>query len=175
MEFTNEILDRAAALAPVIRMLALSDGRGIVRFLGEGEARGENVLTLSATDDDTVKSEYARFRDGHGAPDTVYADGIGAFALVDTTSRTGRLAGKITIVTGGAQGFGKGIAEAMTEEGAYVAIADMNYDGALKTASELDGAIAVRANVSDEQSVAEMVRDTVLRYGGLDVFVNNAG
>ncbi|MBO4769591.1 MAG: SDR family oxidoreductase [Clostridia bacterium] len=175
MEITNEILNKAAALAPVIRMLALGDGRGIVRFLGDVEARGNNVLTLSATDDETVKAEYAAFREKNGVPDSVFAESVGAFKLIDTSSRTGRLAGKITIVTGGAQGFGKGIAEAMTEEGAYVAIADMNYDGALKTASELNGAIAVRANVSDEQSVADMVRDTVLQYGGLDVFVNNAG
>ncbi len=89
--------------------------------------------------------------------------------------RSGRLAGKIAIVTGAAQGFGRGIAEAMAKEGAYVVVADMNYEGALATASTLDGASAVSANVTDEESVKHMVRDTVMAYGGLDVFVNNAG
>ena len=51
----------------------------------------------------------------------------------------------------------------------------MNYDGAKATAAEFPGAIAVKANVSDEQSVKEMIRETVLHFGGLDIFVNNAG
>lgn len=92
-----------------------------------------------------------------------------------------RLSGKISIVTGSAQGFGLGIAEAMAAEGAYVVVADMNYDGAVATAERLSAeygagtAIPVRANVSDEQSVADMIEQTVLAYGGLDIFVNNAG
>lgn len=92
-----------------------------------------------------------------------------------------RLSGKISIVTGAAQGFGLGIAEAMAEEGAYIVIADMNEAGAAATATRLcekygaGTAIAVGANVSDEQSVSAMVEKTVLAYGGLDIFVNNAG
>lgn len=92
-----------------------------------------------------------------------------------------RLEGKISIVTGSAQGFGKGIATAMAEQGAYLVIADLNYDGAVACAAELNEkygentAIAVKANVGDEESVEAMVRDTVLAFGGLDVFVNNAG
>lgn len=94
---------------------------------------------------------------------------------------TKRLSEKVSIVTGAAQGFGKGIAEAMLEEGAYVAIADMNYDGAKAFATEAcekygaGRAIAVCANVSDEQSVSDMIDACVLEYGGLDIFVNNAG
>ena len=92
-----------------------------------------------------------------------------------------RLSGKISIVTGSAQGFGLGIAQAMAAEGAYVVIADMNYDGAVAIAEQLSAeygagaALPVRANVSDEQSVADMIEATVLAYGGLDIFVNNAG
>lgn len=96
-------------------------------------------------------------------------------APADIVIPTGRLAGKVVIVTGGAQGFGKGIAESMSNEGAYVVIADMNYDGAKATASEFKNSIPVKANVSDEASVEEMMRETVLYYGGLDIFVNNAG
>ena len=92
-----------------------------------------------------------------------------------------RLEGKVALVTGSAQGFGKGIAEAMAEEGAYVIIADMNEAGAKACADELcerfgaGVAAAVGANVSDEESVKAMINKTVLEYGGLDVFVNNAG
>lgn len=87
----------------------------------------------------------------------------------------GRLEGKIAIVTGAAQGFGKGIAEEMSKQGAYIVVADMNYAGAAETAAELNGATAVAVNVTDEDSVRNLIRKTVLSYGGLDVFVNNAG
>ena len=90
------------------------------------------------------------------------------------------LTGKIAIVTGSAQGFGAGIARRLAEEGASVVIADMNEDGAAKTAAEIAAdtgadAISLAANVSDESSVQAMVRECVLSFGGIDVFVNNAG
>ena len=89
---------------------------------------------------------------------------------------TGRLAGKIAIVTGAAQGFGKGIAEEMYREGATVVIADMNLPGAQAVADELGAnAAAVEVNVTDEESVARMVQQTVERFGGLDILVSNAG
>ncbi len=87
-----------------------------------------------------------------------------------------RLAGKIAIITGGAQGFGKGIADAMASEGAYIVIADMNEAGAKKAAADYgDAGYAVAANVTNEASVKNMIDCAVLAYGGLDVFVNNAG
>ena len=90
------------------------------------------------------------------------------------------LAGKIAIVTGSAQGFGAGIAKYLANEGASVVIADMNIAGAEKTAAEITeetgaATLAVAANVSDEDSVRAMIEKTVLAFGGLDVFVNNAG
>ena len=88
----------------------------------------------------------------------------------------GRLAGKIAIVTGAAQGFGKGIAEEMHREGATVVIADMNLPGAQAVAEELGAhAAAVEVNVTDEESVAAMVQKTVEQFGGLDILVSNAG
>ncbi len=92
-----------------------------------------------------------------------------------------RLSGKISIVTGSAQGFGKGIAEAMLDEGAIIVVADMNEAGAQAFADEINAkygmgrAIAVGANVSDEASVKALVDKTVLTYGGLDLFIANAG
>jgi len=88
----------------------------------------------------------------------------------------GRLAGKIAIVTGSAQGFGKGIAEEMYKEGASIVIADLNEPLAEQVAKEMgERAISVKVNVGDEESVAQMVQKTVEHFGGLDLFVSNAG
>ena len=88
----------------------------------------------------------------------------------------GRLAGKITIVTGAAQGFGKGIAEELYKEGAVVVIADMNVPLAEQVAAEMgERAWAIGVNVSDEESVAAMVGAVVEKFGGLDIMLANAG
>lgn len=87
-----------------------------------------------------------------------------------------RLAGKVAVVTGGAQGFGKGIADAMYAEGALVAIVDMNLDGAKAAAAEYgENGFAAYANVSDEDSVKAMVNAITAHFGGIDIFVSNAG
>ena len=88
----------------------------------------------------------------------------------------GRLGGKIAIVTGSAQGFGKGIAEALHREGACVLIADINGPLAEEVAASLgERAKAVRVDVRDERSVADMIAAAVEAFGGLDLFVSNAG
>ena len=88
----------------------------------------------------------------------------------------GRLAGKITIVTGAAQGFGKGIAQELYNEGATIVVADMNEQLAQSVAAEMgERACAIAVNVSDEESVANLVAKTVEIYGGLDIMVANAG
>ena len=88
----------------------------------------------------------------------------------------GRLAGKITIVTGAAQGFGKGIAEELYKEGATIIVADMNLPLAESVAKEMgERAWAIGVNVSDEESCANMVAQVVEKFGGLDLMVANAG
>lgn len=88
----------------------------------------------------------------------------------------GRLAGKITIITGAAQGFGRGIAEELYKEGATIIVADMNFPLAQQVAGEMgERAFAIAVNVSDEESVAAMVQQTVEKFGGLDIMMANAG
>ena len=88
----------------------------------------------------------------------------------------GRLGGKIAVVTGSAQGFGKGIAEELYREGASVVIADLNEPLAQTVAASLgERAIAVKTDVSSEESVAGLISTTVEAFGGLDLFVSNAG
>jgi NAD(P)-dependent dehydrogenase (short-subunit alcohol dehydrogenase family) len=85
-----------------------------------------------------------------------------------------RLAGKVAIVTGGAQGIGRGIAEVFVEEGAKVAILDWDVDAGTRTAVELPGAHYFEADVSEERSVERAVADAVSEFGTLQILVNNA-
>jgi 3-oxoacyl-[acyl-carrier protein] reductase len=86
---------------------------------------------------------------------------------------------QVAIVTGGAQGIGRAIAELLARHGAKVAIADVNPRTAAATVAELarEGltAMAVTVNVADPASVNAMVAETVARWGRLDILVNNAG
>lgn len=88
----------------------------------------------------------------------------------------GRLAGKVAIVTGGAQGQGAEIVRAFVAEGASVAIADINEGDGQALADELgESAHFTRHDVSDEASWQELVSDTNDRFGAVNVLVNNAG
>lgn len=93
----------------------------------------------------------------------------------------GRVAGKIAIITGGAQGFGRGIGDALLREGAYVVFADLNEKLLHENATHLSEeygegrAMAVRVDVTDETAVQRMIDETVVEYGGLDVLISNAG
>ncbi len=93
----------------------------------------------------------------------------------------GRFAGKVAVVTGAAQGFGLAIAADLVAEGGHVVLADVNAALAESNARDLEArhgpgrASAVAMNVMDEQSVADGFHATVVRYGGLDVLVSNAG
>jgi len=92
-----------------------------------------------------------------------------------------RLNEKICIVTGGAQGFGKGFVEFMHKEGANVAIADINYPGARALSEELNQksgqnkTMAKEVDVTSEEAVKNMVYDTALEFGGVDAIVHSAG
>jgi NAD(P)-dependent dehydrogenase (short-subunit alcohol dehydrogenase family) len=92
-----------------------------------------------------------------------------------------RLANKIAIVTGGAQGFGAGIAESLCRLSINVVIADLNEEAGenlvsrLMTEKSSGKAIFVMTDVSDPESVREMVAATVSEFGGLDIMVSNAG
>ncbi len=102
---------------------------------------------------------------------------IAAERVGDRPHRRGRLGGKVALVTGAAQGFGRGIAEELHRAGACVALADLNLPLAERVAAEMgaERAFAVKVDVTDEASVAEMVGKTVERFGGIDLFVSNAG
>src|SRR5579864_8260822 len=91
-------------------------------------------------------------------------------------NRGQRLAGKFALVTGGASGFGEGIVRRFIDEGARVAIADVNLEGAQALADQYGGsAIAIQVDVSAESSVHDMAAKVLETFARLDILVNNAG
>ncbi|MFD4972914.1 SDR family NAD(P)-dependent oxidoreductase [Streptomyces sp. NPDC058424] len=89
------------------------------------------------------------------------------------------MSNRVALVTGGAQGIGKGIATTLGAQGFKVAIADMNLETATHTAKEITQAggtaIAVEVNVTDTASVEAAVRKVEDELGPVEVVVNNAG
>lgn len=97
------------------------------------------------------------------------------------SNQKGRLDGKVAIITGGASGFGEGIAHRYAEEGARVLIADLNDEGGHRVVAELEAAhgknIAayVKTNVAKKDEVKNMVETCIQKFGRVDIMVNNAG
>jgi NAD(P)-dependent dehydrogenase (short-subunit alcohol dehydrogenase family) len=91
------------------------------------------------------------------------------------------LTGKVALVTGAAsqKGFGKGIATGLAKEGCDIVAADIDLEGAERTAAIIQDlgrkALAVKVDVADAGQVNEMVRTVLARFGKIDVLVNNAG
>src|ERR671934_2248477 len=81
--------------------------------------------------------------------------------------------GKVAIVTGGAQGIGRAIAEGLSAAGARIVIADLK--GAEEAAAAFADGVGLTVDVSSEEDVARMADETVERCGSIDVLVNNAG
>lgn len=99
-----------------------------------------------------------------------------AYRLKCAGGSSGQLAGKIALVTGGAQGFGYGISEALIKEGAHVIVADLNAQGAAAAAVKLGPqASSLAVDVSNEESIAALADAVIRDFGGLDLFVSNAG
>lgn len=87
-----------------------------------------------------------------------------------------RLKDKTAIVTGGAQGFGYGIAERFVQEGARVAILDLNGDKAAEAAAAIGGGtLAFGCDVTDGAALNAVVAQVIAAFGQLDIVINNAG
>jgi sorbitol-6-phosphate 2-dehydrogenase len=160
------------------------------------------ILTVDeTTDPDEIINDLkiklsAWFDERFIHPDYIIIKGVGVIALASHASYldillgapvksikmiSGKVQDKIVIVTGGAQGFGSGIAEMLYAEGANVVVADMNEEAGIKMADSLNArnqsnqAYFVKVNVADADSVETMINTTVKQFGGLDFIISNAG
>jgi 3alpha(or 20beta)-hydroxysteroid dehydrogenase len=89
---------------------------------------------------------------------------------------SGRLAGKVALITGAASGQGAAEARLFATEGGRIVVSDIDGDGAHLVADEIgDSAIAVRFDVTDAGAWDDAVARAVAAFGGIDVLVNNAG
>ncbi|MGI6753931.1 MAG: SDR family oxidoreductase [Eubacteriales bacterium] len=90
-----------------------------------------------------------------------------------------KLKDKVAIITGAASGIGKSIAIRFAQEGAKVAVSDINFKGAEETAAEIKAnggdAFAIQTDVANEADIQALVDTTVKNYGTVDILVNNAG
>ncbi len=93
----------------------------------------------------------------------------------------GRFAKRVVLVTGGAQGFGKGIAERMVARGAYIAIADLQDTTAREVSDSINSlygehaSISTYLDVTDPHSIETCMTHCVREFGGIDMFISNAG
>jgi sorbitol-6-phosphate 2-dehydrogenase len=136
-----------------LRVYEAADALGAVRALADDERRFIETWEVEA-----------------------YRRGAAAFGRAP-----GRFAGKIALVTGAAQGFGLGIARGLAAEGGHVVLADLQTALAASEAAAIEAehgigrAWSVAVDVTDEASVREAVDAVVQRFGGIDLFVSNAG
>lgn len=90
-----------------------------------------------------------------------------------------KLDGKSALVTGGGRGIGEGIVRCLAEEGAHVAVVDIDGENARKVAGAVSAmgrkSLAVEADVTNNEKVVEAVHATLERFGRLDILVNNVG
>ena len=89
------------------------------------------------------------------------------------------LEGNCSVITGGAQGLGKYMAQALASYGSKIVIADINFILAKKVAEEFRkkkvDAIAIEMDVRNENQINKMVKSTINAFGKIDVLINNAG
>lgn len=152
----------------IIRFSEQIDTPGITVTLPEEVSQEEVIAILS----ETLQSKELK---------SICVEGVGAFEILPVEERSGRVAGKVAIVTGAAQGFGLEIAQDLAKQGACVVLADINIDEAQKQAQllqkeyGLQRAMAVGINVTDLASIESAIGEVVKCYGGFDVFISNAG
>ena len=192
-----------------IMTIRFDDRKGILAIDDEEDLLDLNFIKKSAgilvvdetTDPDEIiddlKVKLSTWFDSRTIhPDYIFLKGIGLVAIAENAAAldvllgenevavkavSGRVQNKIAIVTGGAQGFGGGIAELLYAQGANVVVADLNEEVGRKMVEKLNSkkqtnqAWFVKANVVDSESVQEMIAATVKQFGGLDAIISNAG
>ena len=172
-------------VAPALRALLAKDDKLRLIRCSDSAVSGDDCqaieLAPEASPRQTIDSLTATINNAQALMKSVCVKDTGTFTVLEDQAPTGRVVGKVAFVTGAAQGIGLGIARDLLEQGACVILADIN-DAALRDEverlSKLHGterAKAVTIDVTDNESVRRAIDYTVRTYGGLDIFVSNAG
>lgn len=178
---------RIKLIAPLLRgCAAQGNSLPLVRYLGDDSANTQPAcqISLSQPDDsDSIIQELSQALAQASQPvEKVGVEGVGNFALSYAPDPAkGRVANKVAIVTGAAQGFGREIAQDLAAKGAYVILADINLQLAQEAAQQLEAqygtgrAKAVAMNVTCMDSLDQALLEVIKAYGGFDIFISNAG
>ena len=172
-------------VGPILRMLLGGDGcRPVVRFVEAGQCQKTCVqvtLPEEATQEKVIELLHQTIREQAEPIQAVCVDGVGVFEVVRPEQNAGRACCKVAVVTGAAQGFGLEIVRDLANQGAFVVLADINEAAAQKEAAALidelspGRAMAVSMNVTDLASIEDAIHEVVKMYGGVDIFISNAG
>lgn len=101
--------------------------------------------------------------------------------LIDKGGSSAAIENKIAVVTGGAQGFGKGIVEGLLEQGAYVQAIDMNEEVGMQTVKDFETkgfegkVVFTKADITKSEDLKSAVEDCINSFGGVDLLISNAG
>jgi rhamnulose-1-phosphate aldolase/alcohol dehydrogenase len=167
--------DPAIVLVPGVGMFTFGAERQTARVAGEFWVNAVNAMRgAEAVSTYAPIPESEKFRIEYWALEE---------AKLARRPKPRPLAGRVALVTGAGSGIGRAVARRLAAEGACVAVSDRDADGATAVAAELgeaaqapgDVALAVTADVSDEDQVADAFRQATLAFGGVDLVVNNAG
>ncbi|MBT2445165.1 bifunctional aldolase/short-chain dehydrogenase [Streptomyces sp. ISL-36] len=167
--------DPAIVLVPGVGMFSYGRDKQTARVAGEFYLNAINVMRgAEAVSTYAPIEESEKFRIEYWALEE---------AKLRRMPKPKPLATRVALVTGAGSGIGRAIAHRLVAEGACVVVADLNAENAAAVAEELGGptatrndvAVAVTADVTSEEQIAEAFRAAALAFGGVDLVVNNAG
>jgi len=175
----REIIECAVAIRMICSNPSVTGGDTPAVMVGFSASEAEE----SAFEPDELVTKLAESVKRQGIPATVSVKDAGTFTLRPARQGGGlaRMEGVVVLVTGAAQGFGKGIAAELAHEGAVIAVADVNEKSGAAFAAELNklhgegSALFCRADVTDSASLDACVAEIVRAFGGIDMLVSNAG